>query len=390
MNKSSKLIWIFAGESSGDLYGAHLAIELKKLAGENIRIAGMGSLEMRKAGVDIMVDSSELGIVGLIEVIKHLGTFIKIFSYLKKRAIQERPDAVVLIDYPGFNLRFAEEMFKNNIPVVWFICPHVWAWGRGRIPKLAKFCRKMLVIFPFESEVFKHTSLKVEFVGHPLMDILRAKKNNYANRDPKKFLLLPGSRRDEIKRLMPEILETISLLDSEKPGLEYIFSAPRDSIKKMVEQEICEFRRRKPAIKLPETKILCGETHRLLHECGTGLAASGTVTVEAAIAGLPLVVIYRVNPLTYWLGRIVIRKLFRGFITMVNIIASKEVYKEYLQHFTPQILKNDILDILPDGNGRRRIESDIATVVEMLSSGSSGACEKAAKAILDVTEEKIK
>ncbi len=389
MKGKERLVWIIAGESSGDLYGARLACELRKLSKEPLKIAGMGSDGMRKAGVEIMVDSSELGIVGLIEVLKHIRTFIGIFLLLKRRAISERPDAVILIDYPGFNLRFAEQMFSRKIPVIWFICPQVWVWGKGRIPKLAKFCRKMLVIFPFEKEVFSGTSLDTEFVGHPLIDIMREEAQTMPSRKRDQFLLLPGSRRDEIKRLFPSMLETVRRLRKEKPYLSFVVAAPRESISRMISAMLKDFISQNNAEELNDVEIVCGDTHRLLYESGTGLAASGTVTVEAAIAGLPLVVIYRVNPLTYFLGSLIIKKLFRNFITMVNIIACKEVYKEYLQHFTIDELKSEIVKILPDGSRRKEIESEIAETVSKLSSGGIGACKRAAISVLNCIAQKI-
>lgn len=156
MNNTKKYnIWIFAGETSGDRYGANLAESLNSIHPDKIKVSGMGGTAMKKAGIDILVDSTELGVVGIVEVFKHIGTFIKIFKGLVKRAEEEKPDAVILIDYPGFNLRFAKQMYKRNIPVIWYVSPQVWVWGKKRIPKLAKYCKKMLVIFPFEVDVFK-------------------------------------------------------------------------------------------------------------------------------------------------------------------------------------------------------------------------------------------
>lgn len=381
--KDKKLIWIFAGEASGDLYGAMLARELKKVLNDRVHIAGMGSHQMRDAGVEIMVDSSELGIVGIVEVLKHIFLFIKIFLQLRKRALKERPDAVVLIDYPGFNLRFAKQMFKNKIPVIWYISPQVWVWGKNRIPKLAKYCRKMLVIFPFETEVYKNTGLDIEFVGHPLIEIIGGQRNASIKRDPERLLLLPGSRKDEVKRLLPDMLETVKLLHKKKPNLKYAISAPRETIHELV-REIYENYRKKPGNEtLPAIEFTCGETVRWMWEAGTGLAASGTVTVECAISGLPLVVIYRVNALTFLFGRLVIRKFFRNFFCMVNIIANREIFKEYIQDAVkPEILCAELEKILPGGERREEVEKEIEKVVEMLSASGENTSSKSAAAIL--------
>ena len=163
MSKSySYRVWILAGESSGDMYGARLARELRTLLGDRVSIAGMGSARMREAGVDILVDSTELGVVGIVEILGQFGTFLRIFFSLWRRARRERPDLVIPIDYPGFNLRFARAMYWAGIPVCWYISPQVWAWGGWRIPKLARYCRKMLVIFPFETQTYAGTGLDVE------------------------------------------------------------------------------------------------------------------------------------------------------------------------------------------------------------------------------------
>ena len=194
-------IWIISGEASGDVYGAKLAAELRRLAaerGDELTVSGMGGPKMIAAGIDIRVDSTELGVVGVIEVLKHIFTFIGIFFRLAGQAKKERPGAVVLIDYPGFNLLFALMMYWNKIPVVWYVCPHLWVWGKWRLPVLAKICTKMLVIFPFETEVFAPTRLETEFVGHPLVDIVEERRNPEIVRDPASFLLLPGSRTMEI------------------------------------------------------------------------------------------------------------------------------------------------------------------------------------------------
>ena len=289
------------------IYGAQLIDQINKIAeerGDQVALKMMGGPRMQQTNAELMIDSTELGVVGVIEVMKHIFTFIKLFRNLVKRAAAERPDAVVLIDYPGFNLRFAKEMKKLNIPVIWYISPHVWAWKKKRIYKLAKYCSKMLVIFPFEVDIYKKTGLDTEYVGHPLVDIVKSRVDSNIQRDLNKLVLLPGSRFNEIDRLLIPMLKTITLLAKKRPELEYIISAPR----KKVYQHICdkydEFRLKNPDC--PECFVSCGETERWRQEAGTGLAASGTVTVESAIAGLPLVSVYRLNPITFLLAIVLI------------------------------------------------------------------------------------
>ncbi|QSH40861.1 lipid-A-disaccharide synthase [Lentisphaerota bacterium ZTH] len=390
MNQKDKKIWIFAGEASGDLYGAQLAEEMRQLGKQNnvkVKVEGMGGPAMKEAGVNILVDSTELGVVGLIEVLKHIFTFIKIFRFLVNKAITEKPDAIILIDYPGFNLRFAARMHKHNIPVIWYISPHVWTWGKKRIPKLAKFCRKMLVIFPFETEVYKPSGLDTEFVGHPLVDIVRNRRDKSITRDPDTLLLLPGSRAMEVNRLLLPMLQTAETLYKRHPNLKFVISTPRPKVFKMCQRVLSDFRTTNPDA--PEFKLTCGDTPYWQQRAGTGLAASGTVTVESAIAGLPLVVAYKLNWLTLLVASMVV-KLYRGFFTMVNIIANKEVFEEFLQwHVNSKELSQAVEKILPGGPKRARVESDINKVARQLSGGSEGALYKAAKACFEFTTKNL-
>lgn len=382
MNKN---IWILAGEASGDLYGAKLAAELRTLAaeqGSTVRIAGMGGPEMSRAGIDIRVDSTELGVVGIIEVVKHLLLFIRIFFRLVGQARRERPDAVVLIDYPGFNLLFALMMYRSRIPVVWYVCPHLWVWGKWRLPVLAKICRKMLVIFPFEVEVFSRTRLEVEFVGHPLIDIVGGRKDPSIRRNPDEFLLLPGSRTMEINYLLYPMLDTVRELSPRHPRLRFHLSAPRQKIADLCRLRCEKYRERHP--ELPEIEISCGDTGIWQQRAGTGLAASGTVTVESAIAGLPLVVGYKLNWITILLASLVVR-LYRGFFTMVNIIANRVVFQEFLQHrFCAKNLVPAVEAILPGGSRREEVERGMDEVRSLLSPSSSSAARQAAEACWNV------
>ena len=193
--------------------------KLAAAEGEEIEFSGMGGAEMIKAGVKVKVDSTELGVIGIFEALKNIFTFIRIFFRLLKAAKAERPDAVIMIDYPGFNLRFAKKMYKLGIPVYWYVSPQVWVWGKKRLPVLAKVCSKMLVIFPFEVEVYAQTSLRAKFVGHPLVDVISSRRDPSITRDPDTFLLLPGSRKNEIERLLIPMLDTVEALSQKHPQL---------------------------------------------------------------------------------------------------------------------------------------------------------------------------
>ena len=392
MNEQKKNIWIFAGETSGDRYGAKLAESLRKIHPyDELSIGGMGGVAMKEAGVDIFVDSTELGVVGLVEVIKHIGQFISIFRGLVKKARQERPDAVILIDYPGFNLRFAKQMYKLGIPVIWYVCPQVWVWGKRRIPKLAKYCRKILVIFPFEVDVFKNVGVDVEFVGHPLVDFVNDQLEPSTPRDPDNFLLLPGSRSSEIERILGTMLDTAVILKGRHPNLRMKISAVRPSIDKRIEEVVTDFQNKNP--NSPDFEIVPQST-KLLQECGTGLCKSGTITVECAIVGLPIVIVYKLNPLTFLAAKCLAgrfttkglqKKLFRGFFGMPNIIADKIVYEEFLQdNATPENLANVVEKILPpDGSRREEVENEIIDIAtNKLTYGKTDASKNAANAVI--------
>ena len=393
---SKKKIWILAGESSGDMYGARLAQSLHKQHGENIEICGMGAAAMKKAGVNIYVDSTELGVVGLIEVMKHIFTFIGIFLNLVKRAKAERPDAVVLIDYPGFNIRFAKQMYKAKIPVIWYVSPHVWTWGKGRIPKLAEYCNKMLVIFPFEVDVYGKTDLDVEFLGHPLSDIIKEQKDPNIKRDNNTFLFLPGSRTHEIERLLTPMLGAAVKLNGKYPNLKFLISIERPKIGEKI-QEIFDKYNAEHNNVLSKLNIITKKENakRLQQEAATGIAASGTVTVECVLNNLPIVSIYKLSPLTYAIAKtlsfILNIKLYRGFFTMPNIIANKMVYEEIVQgNVTPYNLFEAAERILPGQPTREVVEKDISELIEVLTCGKENVSENIAEAITGVIESKGK
>ena len=386
MNRLSK-IWIVAGESSGDLYGAKLACDLKRLNPE-AEIAGMGGVKMREAGVRLLVDSTELGVVGVVEVLGMIFQFIRIMLFLVKKAKEEHPDAVVLVDYPGFNIRLAKRLKKLGIPVIWYISPQVWVWRKSNIPKLARYCTKMMVIFPFEAEVYQGSGLDVEFVGHPLVEIVQGRRNPDLLRNPKQILLLPGSRRSETKRLLYPMLEAAILLKQRHSELQFVISAPREKTAQDIRHDLDEFLRKNPGSGINEIPVVSGKTPEFMQTCIAGFAASGTVTVECAIAGLPLVVAYRLNPVTFLLARIIIRKLFRNAFTMPNIILNRKLFEEFLQfQATPQALADAMERILPGGSRRSEVEAGMEEMTHAIAGGVTGAGENAARCILSVIEK---
>ena len=388
MDKKVKKLWILAGETSGDIYGAKLASELKKIASERnveLKLAGMGSKRMAEEGVELLVDSTELGVMGIVETLKLIGTFVRIFFKLVNLAKEERPDAVVLIDYPGFNLRFAKKMFKLNIPVIWYVSPQIWVWGKKRKPVLEAICSKMLVIFPFETEVYDKDKLDVSFVGHPLLEIIEDRTDLTIKRDENCFLLLPGSRAMEVGRLLKPMLDAVCELHSKHPNLYFVIAASRAKMRAMCEKIIADYRKKHP--ELPPIELSNESAAYYQQKAGTGIAVSGTVTVESAIAGLPLVVIYKLNYITLLIASVLV-KLYRGYFTMVNIIANKTVFEEFLQwHVCNKNIVPAVEKILPGGSRRKEVENDIENLVEMLSSRGRKPSFAAAEACFEVIEK---
>lgn len=386
-----KKIWIMAGESSGDIYGAKIAAELRAIAaakGETLEISGMGGVNMINAGVPVKVDSSELGVMGVFEVLKMIFTFIKVFRYLLSEAKKERPDAVIMIDYPGFNLRFAKALHKLGIKVIWYISPQVWVWNKKRLPVLTRICSEMLVIFPFEVDFYASHGYNARFVGHPLVDIVDAKAaaDGEIIRDSKKVLLLPGSRKSEVSRLLVPMLKSAILLRQENPEISFHIAAPREKVADMCRNIIDKFRKSDP--QLPEISISTGDTSRWLRQAGTGIAASGTVTVEAALSGLPMVVGYKLNYFTLLLAMVLV-KLYRGFFVMPNIISGKEIYPELLQwRFSPRRIVAEMKKIMPGGTLRSEKEKDLAAIRTMLADGSGNAARKTAQVCYDCAIDK--
>ncbi len=373
-NSGEGKVWIFAGEASGDLYGAHLALELQALR-PGLTMQGMGGKEMRAAGVELLVDSTDLAVVGFTEVLKQLPVFKRAFNHLLEAAVAARPDLVVFIDYPGFNLRFARKLKKLGIKMLYYVSPQVWAWGKKRIPEIAGLVTHMLVIFPFETEIYAAHGLKTTFVGHPLVDILGPDED--VERDEDLVLLLPGSRFSEVDRLLKPLFLTACELYRKRPELRFVIPAPHQKVADHL-HDLLENLRTGKNRDVP-VEVTADETADWLRRGMAGIAASGTVTVQSAILGLPLVVVYKVNPLTYLLGKLLVKV---PYFTMVNLVAEEQVFEEFLQNnVTPNVLVPALERILPGGASRAQAIEGIAKAVSRLGAGRN-ASRAAAEAVL--------
>ena len=366
---------ISAGEASGELYGAGILDALRRRV-PGSEFFGVGGKRMRDAGFETVVDAHKISVVGLAEVVTHLPMIRREFKRLVSEAAQRKPDAAILIDFPDFNLRLARELHKLQIPVIYYVSPQLWAWRKGRIKQVQKYVSKMLVIFPFEADFYRDHDVKAEYVGHPLADepmpsMTREQFASANGLDPAKtwIALLPGSRRKEVSLNLPGIIESAKLL-----GGEYQFVLP-------VASSLDESWIRSLLLQRSLAVSLVHDARTALLHSRAAIVASGTATVEAALIGTPFVMIYRVTPLTYAIGRRLV-KLDR--FGMVNLIAGREVVPEFVQEaFVPRTVAAKVTEILADGPSRSRMLNDLAEVRQKLHpQGKTTAADKAAEAVL--------
>ena len=370
-------LFISAGEASGEQYGAMLITALRRISPEPLNVFGLGGEKMRATGAHLLVESRDVAIVGLVEVIKHLPEIRSRFQQLLAEVDKRRPAAAVLIDFPDFNLRLARELHKRGIPVIYFVSPQLWAWRQSRIKQVQKYVTKMLVIFPFEVDFYAQHQVDAEYVGHPLADLPppHVDRAAYAakwNLDPAKtwIALLPGSRKQELERNLPEMLSAAAQL-----GSDFEFLLPVAST--LDPQWVAERVRAYP-IKI----TLVDDARAALAHTRAAVVASGTATVEAALVGNPFVVVYRVAPLTFSLGR---RMVKLPNYAMVNLIAGRTIVPELIQHdFTAARVLQELKRTIPDTREREQMQRDLADVREKLKPGVTAAAERAARAVLQV------
>ena len=371
-------ILLSAGEASGDYYGAQLIQSLRQLTSAT-RFFGMGGDRMRAAGCELLVNASEVAVVGLAEVVTHLPAIRKRFKHMVSEVEKRRPQAAVLIDFPDFNLRLARQLHRLQIPVFYFISPQVWAWRSGRVQQIRRYVRKMIVIFPFEQEFYRRHGVEVTYVGHPLAYAPEAtiSREEFAARyglDPAKqwIALLPGSRKKEVQMNLPPMLEAAQQL-----GSQYEYVLP---IASMLNGEWLrqQFSATRPAVELTTNSRLT------LKHSRAGVVASGTATVEAALAGTPFVVVYRLAPLTWLLGR---RLVNLDTFAMANLIAGRRIVTELIQSdFTAANVMRELTEIVSDGPRRQQMLADLKEVQQRLRDSASNE-EPAMRAAREILAE---
>ncbi|HVO72599.1 MAG TPA: lipid-A-disaccharide synthase [Ignavibacteriaceae bacterium] len=378
-----KSVMIIAGEASGDLHGSFLVRALKKLDNE-IEICGIGGDKMKAQGMDLIYHINKMAFLGFAEVLKHLPFIRRVQKDLLDFVRENKIKTVVLIDYPGFNLDFAEKVKACGVKLIYFISPQIWAWGAGRIKKIKKLIDKMLVVFPFEEELYKKHGVNVEFVGHPLEERLNEYKFldkeqliEKFNLDPNKeiLLLMPGSRTHEVEQIFPEILNAAVKIAREFNM--QIVVVCSDTI----DEEI--FARFSDNF---EIKVVKGFAYDLMKYAKFGIIKSGTSTLEAGIFRLPMVIVYKTNYLTYFIGRQLVKVKNIG---LVNIIAGEKIIPEFVQSsMNAESIYNESAKILSSSTLYNTIKEKLGIIRErILRPAEEGASEKAARSIYALMNE---
>jgi lipid-A-disaccharide synthase len=377
----SKKILLVAGEVSGDLHGSYLVEAIQRID-PDIEFFGVGGEGLGRVGMKLLYHSQSLSVVGITEVFLKLRIILKALRGLKRSLDQERPDLVILIDFPDFNLRLAKMAHRRGIPILYYIGPQVWAWRPKRIKLIARLVKKIIVLFPFEVPLYEAAGVDVEWVGHPLLDIVKPilSKEKAFQRfglDPKRRTvgLLPGSRIREVERLLPPLLASAHLLQKEIPDLQFIIplasGVPKTMLSSWMEN-----------ISVP-VKVVEGFTYDVMNLSELLIAASGTATLEGAILGKPMIIIYIVSLPSYWIGRALVRL---DHIGLVNLVAEKEIATELIQKdVNPQRIADEAFRILRDPILSKKITESMGEVRQKL--GEPGAAQRAARIVTSMLRE---
>jgi len=363
----AKNIVIVAGEPSGDLQASLLVDSFRGIYPE-AKFWGFGGEKMRSAGVETIIDIGELAVMGFVDVIKDIPRLKKLMRMLLHEVERRKPSGAILVDYPGFNLSLAKKIKKMNLPLAYYISPQLWAWAEGRVKKIRKYVDKMVCILPFEKEFYIRHGISVDYVGHPFIDIVTPEISAEEFRrstgiEGDFIVLLPGSRTKEIYRLLPSMLETYKTLTAEGVEISAIIASAQGTKDTILE-----------LISGKEIPIIEGATYSAMSYAKAGLVSSGSATLECLISGLPAVVVYRVDRLSWMIGK---RMIKVQSIALANLIAGEAVYPEFVQYFTPDILADAIKPLILDEPLRQVMKQKLEGACGKL--GAGGASDNAAK-----------
>jgi lipid-A-disaccharide synthase len=374
-------IYFVAGEVSADNHGAALMRSLHELD-PGLKFIGRGGPQMQKiAGKQFKNWIGDAAVLGLWEVLRKYGYFRKEFRETLAEILESKPDAVVLIDYPGFNLRLAHALRRESRrqKIIYYISPQVWAWNRGRIKKMARSVDLVLCIFPFESDLYNESGLRAVFVGHPMIERLQARKID-GERDPNLIGLFPGSRLREVRKIFPVMIQTARLLSQSNPTLRFQVAAASEELAREMTPApgaLDQLQNRQ------RIEIIVGETAALMQRAFAGIVASGSATLESAYFRMPFVLIYKVAWPTYLAARLVVNVKYLG---MPNLLAGKEVVPEFIQHRAePGALAKAVRVLMENAQARERMISEFDAMIRGV--GDTGAGKRAAQAIIEELEE---
>lgn len=377
-------LFIFAGEMSGDTHGANLVKEIRKV-NPHLSITGVAGPKMRKEKVKPTLRMEDFQVMGFTDVFLTLPSLIKKFYDVRDWILKNRPKAVVLIDYPGFNLRLAKALKKGGYSgkIIHYICPSVWAWGKGRIKTLAKYVDELLTIYPFEKKFFENTPLKVSYIGNPVAEAL---KHTPLNADWRRLsglppkgqgpivALFPGSRKQEIEKNLPLQLKACENIKQEFPDAEFLLSVTSPKIQAVISNYLTES-------KLKTAIVPSHFNYELMKEADIAIAKSGTITLELALSKCPTIVIYGVTPVNRFIAAYLIR-LKLPYFCIVNILQNKEIFPELIEKgFDVETLTKKSLDLLKDSKARQKVLEGCQDVINNL--GDSNASEIAAKHVIN-------
>lgn len=373
-------VMILAGEASGDAHAAEFVERLKRFK-PGIKLSGMGGSAMREAGVELVYDSSKIAVVGLVEVIKHWGDIKQAMAIVKQAMEVNRPDLLVLVDYPEFNLKMARHARELGIKVLFYVSPQVWAWRPKRIHKIGRLIDHMAVIFKFETDYYQQAGIPVSFVGNPLVDKVTSSLSTVDMRtrlgiDPDKQLvgLFPGSRNNEIAQLLPLMFETAKAMRGRNPDLAFIMPVANSLDFNAIEEEC-----RQSGI---DIRLTQDDIYNVIPCCDAIISCSGTVTLEIALLEVPMCIIYKMSWLSY---QIMSRLINIPYIGLANIVANHRVVQEYVQdEATVENISNEVFRILQDDNYRQRIKQGLSEVRANLGEGDGAG--NMARLVLSLVE----
>ena len=372
-----KTIYFVAGEVSADNHGAALMRSLRELD-RDLKLIGRGGPQMQQvAGTEFKNWIGDAAVLGLWEVLRKYGYFREQFRETLKEILESKPDAVVFIDYPGFNLRLAHALQRQSPQqkIIYYISPQVWAWNPGRIKRMARSVDLVLCIFPFEADLYNKSGLRAVFVGHPMIERLQARKHDVA-RDPNLVGLFPGSRLREVRKIFPVMIETARLLLRTRPTLRFEVAATSEELARKMNTATAALGQLHDRQGI---QIKVGETAEIMQRAWAGIVASGSATLEAAYFRMPFVLVYKVAWPTYLAARMVVNVKYLG---MPNVLADREVVPEFIQHQAkPDAIAKAMGPLVEDAHAREQMISAFDSIISKLS--GDGASEKAAQAILE-------